>query len=521
MDQSVLVWIAGASLLAALVAILVLGFGRPARRSRSPIFDDGQTGVRFLFDGDAMVDATDEARQLLSGIRLPGSAWIRFLSFAVPRFPGIETQFSTLAETGRFLRTSDGPHPLTLLAEWRGGLRRITLADAHAEGELAVVDPLIQRAQDEELATLRNLADTVPIPLWQKAATGEVVWANPAYVDLACRPGPDGDAGPLWPLPVLFESDGGPGSRCALPAGPDGGVRWFVPTEAEGATGTVGCAFPVDAAVQAEEALRSFVQTLTKTFAQLPIGLAIFDRSRRLQLFNPALTDLTGLPVDFLSARPSFFAFLDAMRDRRMIPEPKNYKSWRAQMAAMERTAAAGQFEETWSLPGGLTYRVFGRPHPEGALALLFQDITDEILRVRGFRADLELGQAVIDALDEAVAVFSPAGHMVMSNTAYSALWNHDPAGHAGDARVGGIVAVWKAGSAPDPLWQEAEAFITRSGPRRAWAAAARLNDGRALNCRFVPLAGGATLACFAPVRPGQAVADAAPARADAGSPAA
>jgi len=51
-------------------------------------------------------------------------------------------------------------------------------------------------------------------------------------------------------------------------------------------------------------AQRNFVQTLTKTFAQLSIGLAIFNRERQLVLFNPALIDLTALPADFLTGRP-------------------------------------------------------------------------------------------------------------------------------------------------------------------------------------------------------------------------
>ena len=108
-------------------------------------------------------------------------------------------------------------------------------------------------------------------------------------------------------------------------------------------------AIPADVAVHAETALRDFLQTLTKTFAQLPIGLAIFDRQRQLQLFNPALLDLTGLPADFLSLRPSFLAVLDALRDRNMLPEPKDYRGWRRQIVDMENAAASGLYEETWN----------------------------------------------------------------------------------------------------------------------------------------------------------------------------
>jgi PAS domain-containing protein len=254
---------------------------------------------------------------------------------------------------------------------------------------------------------------------------------------------------------------------------------------------------PADAAVQAETSLRDFMQTLTKTFAHLPIGLAIFDRQRQLQLFNPALLDLSGLQPDFLSLRPTLFAFLDAMRDRNMIPEPKDYRFWRKQMSELEKAASSGLYEETWSLPSGQTYRVIGRPHPNGALALMFEDISTEMSRTRRYRADLELGQAVVDAMDQGLAVFSESGVLVMSNTAYTELWGHDPASTLGESGVATLCAHWRDNSAASPIWSEVEDFIATMGERKAWSGEARLNDGRLIDCRFTPIQGGSTLATF------------------------
>lgn len=73
---------------------------------------------------------------------------------------------------------------------------------------------------------------------------------------------------------------------------------------------TIYHAVDVNAVVKSEIAQRNFVQTLAKTFAQLSIGLAIFDRNGQLALFNPALIDLTELPAEFLSGRPTLFVLL-------------------------------------------------------------------------------------------------------------------------------------------------------------------------------------------------------------------
>ena len=53
-------------------------------------------------------------------------------------------------------------------------------------------------------------------------------------------------------------------------------------------------ALPIGPTIRAEQQLRDFMQTLTNTFSHLTTGLAVFDRDKRLALFNPALTDLTG-----------------------------------------------------------------------------------------------------------------------------------------------------------------------------------------------------------------------------------
>lgn len=254
---------------------------------------------------------------------------------------------------------------------------------------------------------------------------------------------------------------------------------------------------PADRLMQAEGSLRDFMQTLTKTFAQLPIGLAIFDRSRVLQLFNPALIDLTGLSPEFLIGRPTLAMLLDAMRESSMLPEPRDYQSWRRQLIEMELAAASGLFVDTWTLPSGQTYRVTGRPHPNGALAFLVEDISTEMMRTRRYRADLELGQAVIDAMGDAVVVFAQDGGVSMSNTAARALWGEELSGLSASRGDAPVFTLWRKKTAPTLLWNDLEEYIGKFGPRDAWEGEVRLNDGRLLHCRVAPMPHGATLVAF------------------------
>jgi hypothetical protein len=214
-------------------------------------------------------------------------------------------------------------------------------------------------------------------------------------------------------------------------------------------------------------------------------------------IFNPALTELTGLPPDFLSAKPTLFGFLDKLRERHMVPEPRDYPSWRRELVDLEAAAVEGCYSENWSLPHGRTYRVIGRPHPDGAIAFLFEDVSAEIALTRRFRAELEIGQGALDAIEDPIAIFSPGGILVLATEAYSETWGDDPETSLSDIDVQQATRRWMERAAPTPVWGDLREFVTRAADRSEWAAEVRLRDGRLLACRVVPIAGGSTMVRF------------------------
>lgn len=467
--------------------------------------------IAFLFDGETVQDATPSAHALLASSPASGSDWSRLAGLLRHRFPGLDAAHARLAEAGRIVLTPADGGSERLVAEWRHGAARIELDDgAYPAANLdtpaaARIDRQSLAAMEAELETLRGVVQASPAAVWKQDAAGTVTWANDTYFALAYEM-LGAEHAHSWPPPALFPVAGGAASEAGIgPApfrvrlgGEDGRApRWFECHGYAGPDEMLCYALPADSLVRAEESLREFVQTLSKTFAHLPIGLAIFDRHRRLALFNPALTDLSGLEVEFLAGRPMLYAFLDRLRERRRIPEPRDYKAWRQRMADLEAAAAGGFVQENWTLPSGQTWRVSGRPHPDGAVAFLFEEITGEITLTRRFRTEIELGQTVLDSLDEALAVFSPAGLVSFSNTAYAALWGIDPAATLNASGILEATRHWQSLSEPTPVWAEARDFLAARGERAEWSELVRLRDGRALHCRFRPLTGGATLVGF------------------------
>lgn len=494
--------------LIALAVLMVFGLFDKRRASRLRQFSETERdSIVFIFENETLLDATPAARQFLDSATRQGTVWAHLSALLSPRFPRFAERMQDLAELGELTFTS---HDATsrIKAEWHDGVARITLLSNLAGAGQDGIDGQSVLAMTQELDTLRANTDHTPYPIWRENAGGAITWCNAAYLNLADSLRGSEDV-PAWPPASVFylagdalDTDRGekapqPRRIAICPPGQDT-RRWFEITQTDLENGDrFFSAVPVDRLVRAETTLDEFVSTLTKTFASLSIGLAIFDRSRELALFNPALMDLTVLPADFLISKPSLSAFLDKLREARMMPEPKDYRSWRHQLSDLVAAAQNGTYEETWALPTGQTYRVTGRPHPDGAVALLFEDISAEISVTRRFRAELETGQAALDALPQAVAVFSPGGVLSITNSAYADIWGNDPSTSLGDVTILDAVRRWQTRTAPNNVWEQVRRFVSLSSPREKWHAHVPMTNGQTLECQVQPLARGATMLSF------------------------
>lgn len=223
------------------------------------------------------------------------------------------------------------------------------------------------------------------------------------------------------------------------------------------------------------------MQILTRTFASLPTGLALFDTERRLQVFNPALVDLMGLDPLFLAARPSFEQFLFTLRELRMLPEPKDFATWRREITEMERAAESGAFGEEWCLDNGRIYHVSGRPQPGGALAFFFEDVTSDATLARSLRQEIELAQTVFDGLQDAVVAFNPAGDTLLCNARYGKIWGEDPCNNLADTGFRHALALWTKTSAQSPFWSELSGFAASAATGAVLQGSVCLLDGTTL----------------------------------------
>lgn len=492
-----------------LLIIVMTSLSIVALTSRFPTSAEGQLATRtvpmqkgchsFDFDFDGMlICGNNDALQFLKEMDAPTADWLWLRSELLPRFSTLPARITPAKSPSMTIHT-----PSSVADQMECVLER------HSTGFSLLLRPRSKQtvARPAEIhKTLRALdnvellkAATVhaPFPIWQTHEDGTTGWSNACYQQLDAtieRTSLNTHANAsLFDLPVGLKP-GDAAHRLSIKDQGRNRTYWFDVSQLAFGQTKINFAIDVRATVNAETAQRNSVQTLAKTFAHLATGLVIFDRERQLVLFNPALIDLTALQPEFLASRPNLFSFFDQLRDKQIMPEPKDYSNWRERVADVVSAASDDNFNETWHLHTGLTYRVTGRPHPDGAIAFLFEDISAEIALTRKFRAESAMTQSALDAMDEPLAIFDQTGVLVHFNIAMRAQLGINADKDLIDRSVREISHLWRERYKPSPIWGEIRDFICGAEERTAWTASVMRKTGGTAKVQVTPLTAGATM---------------------------
>ncbi len=450
---------------------------------RSKLTEPPPPVARFLFRAGTLVDANPAALRICSEMptdRFDWEALRKKLSVNFPDFP-----FAQGASHDRDLTVLKSIDPndasVVTLDQWHD-VARVTL-EQDARPDLARRTAILQAMFQ------------APNPIWKTNSEGTVIWRNSAYKSLGAALGYSADNQLLFDTTNICAGD--PAQKFKLSSSNGSRTHWFNVTAVHAGPNTMLYATEADAEVSAQDSRRSFVQTFSKTFAQLSTGLAIFDGDQKLVLFNPALTQLTGLPGDILSNRCDLFAFFDQLRERHVVPTKSRQMDWHSQVVDILRRAQDGEYCETWTLPTGVTYKVSGRPHQDGALVFLLEDITAEITVTRRFRSELEQVHGVLDTIDSALVLFSPTGQLRLCNQAYRDLWKSDPDSSFAEYTFRDAMLHWQADCLPSSVWTKLKRRILSTSDRSTWSASVTKSSGETLDIGVSPVAGGVTLLTF------------------------
>lgn len=470
--------IIGVAVSTAIIAALVL----ENRRGHPPATDMPlDEPLSLLFDKGMLHHATDRALQTYA--LSPGKhIWDDLRAALIDRFPQFPTNIGVSTSGSLTMSPQDLSDRSRCEISWQRDKCWVDITEGPTR------DTLQNKSALNGIPDL--ICDAMQHPVWELTVDGKVGWYNKAFELLMADSG-EQQAEKLFPIESRDHH------RIQVHR-TNGKTDWFDVSFFQDGKRTIYSANCVTPLVQAENAQSTFVQTLAKTFAHLSIGLAIFDREGRLSIFNPALVDLTRLQPAFLASKPTMESFFDELRERRRMPEPKNYRTWRQEVSDLIAAASGANYRDTWSLEDGRTFSVQGRPHPGGATAFMIEDISTEITLTRSFRVEIEQYEALLDKIEDAIVVFSATGVLTFCNEAYRAMWSQNPEAAFADVTIHDAVDLWKAQTLGDVDWEVFGQFVAALGQKRAVLVDLATADGTVIEASLTTISSDATMVRFA-----------------------
>jgi signal transduction histidine kinase/PAS domain-containing protein len=287
------------------------------------------------------------------------------------------------------------------------------------------------------LDALSRLIEVAPFPIWHRGPDLNLAMVNSAYV--AAVEARDGAQVVAQGIELVDEADGRNALREAaellgqdepahrtVPATIAGERRMMQIVELPvGPAGVAGFAIDVEDQEQARAELARFLKTQRDMLDRLSAGVAQFGRDRSLIFFNQPFARLFGLTPEFLADRPEFDRVIDAMRDARKLPEPRDFPNWKAERRDWF-TAGLSAVEEDWELPDRRHLRVLAQPLPDGGLLVVFEDRTRQIMLESDRERMVQVQTTTFDNLAEGIAVFASNRRLKLWNTRFRTLWSLD-----------------------------------------------------------------------------------------------
>ena len=513
----IVVAVAGALLLAALAVILWLrrrlhdarrhaDVLAQSQRRMAQALDGPKSGILLWTPGAKAVTLLPQIARLL-GLPAGETLGLDRLTFAVstPDRAMLGTGLDRLDQDGAGFdmacRLADGVRTVAcrgdrLPADGADGpMNRLTITEV---SQVAAAATVIANEKDRLQAAL----DVMPMPVWLRRNDLSLEYCNKAYADgvEAMRP---------QVVEKGIELMGGTGSRDMArkaleenkPQSDDkhvvlrGDRRLMTVTEMPlVGGGVIGYAADKTAIDEAQGELKRHVRAHADVLESLSTAVAIFNADGKLRFHNSEYSKQFGLEEEFLTSEPTLNEVLEALRERRRIPEYADFPKYKRELMR-ELFALLHPMEELLHLPDGSTLRMVAAPHPLGGVTISYEDVTDTLRLERSYNTLIQVQRETLDHLYEGIAVFGSDGRLKLSNPAFARIWGLEPHQLENEPHVGLIVDAIRRFFAQGPFWGRLRnRIIGRVADRDARSGRIERTDGSVLIFSSLPLADGGCL---------------------------
>ncbi|MBN8531210.1 MAG: PAS domain-containing protein, partial [Alphaproteobacteria bacterium] len=253
-----------------------------------------------------------------------------------------------------------------------------------------------------ERGLLNMLLSMSPFPVWRRNKDLKIIYGNPSFMalvgasDQGAIPDIDRQASQLAAQAVTAGKALSEKRHIIV-----GGERKFYTlTEVplSGDQGTVGYAQDLSAVEVAETELQRHIHAHSDLLESSASAMAIFGQDQRLKFYNNAFLRLWKLEESWLESEPNYGEFLEALREKRRLPEQANFPVFKREQLGMFRDLIDPR-EDFYYMPDGMALRVLVIPHALGGLLFSYEDVTDKLALERSYNTLIAVQRATLDKL--------------------------------------------------------------------------------------------------------------------------
>lgn len=286
-----------------------------------------------------------------------------------------------------------------------------------------------QSSLKSELHHMQLLLDTIPFPVWSRSTKLDITYANRCYKQLV---GNRQDT----TLPELDQHKPSLGELTQKTGQSESGNRHIV---VEGARRLfhlmeipqhddniiIGVGHDITKQEEVEKSLEFHVAVQSDLLESSSSAMAIYGADTHLKFFNQAFMKLWELDEAWLGTQPSYGEILEALREKRKLPEQINFRNFKQDHLRLFTTLTE-PYNEFFYLPDGRSLRMIAIPHTLGGLLFAYEDMTDRLALESSYNMLAAVQKATIDNLHEGIAVIGQNGRLKLYNPAYARMWYHD-----------------------------------------------------------------------------------------------
>lgn len=354
-----------------------------------------------------------------------------------------------------------------------------------------------------EVRRYANIINTSINPIWQRDAQLTIVYCNLAFSEVAEETAESvialGDMelykGHRSLAQKAWESGQEQLERRHIIVGGERRLYMIreVPMKGEG---VIGYATHISELEQAQEEIQRHVSALRDLLESSTSAMAIYGRDTRLKFYNGAFVALWKMDEAWLDTEPTYGEVLEAMRDKRKLPEQANFKAFKQHQLKLFTTLIEPQ-EEFFYLPDGKTLRVIAIPHALGGILFAYEDVTDRLALERSYNTLIAVQRETLDNLHEGIVVLGENGRLTLCNPVFHKLWKLDGEFTATEPHIRDILGRAQALFVTDDWPRFLDNLVARFQQRQFLSLRFERADGSVIDCSCVPLPDGATLLSF------------------------